>query len=313
MAVARAEGFPVQELVFGVDLLSEQSRLAMSSLLRTPRRAGLYVVASASLFLAEQSAELLARSWLGGSAGSGDVVVASPQGEWTVAEVVSRVVYPSQIASPAGRVVVMRGAAPASRAVHDRLLLLTEDPPEGVSVVMCVRSLSDLSRTLLGRSLASVEVAAASSGLVVEALVSRGADRGRVERASAVAGEVLPLVWASGVSQEVLDAVEVVFDADAWVPDRMDEVVAAVRSCMEAIDAVGRELDLVDVVARRLRDQARRRMGEWGVATPGWEEAYGQLAQVRELSRFGTSLPSVVAWVCLSWGSFLSLSQVPAR
>lgn len=157
----------------GVALVDETSLSVLESIAEDPPSGSLVVLACEFADVSRDAGDMLARTMLGSSAEE-DLHLAFPEGErWTVGEV-------EEIARrltryPRSRHVVLVDAAESlERRALDRLLLLLEEPPSPLLVLMVVPRFDVLPATIRGRAAAEVRIGVLSAAERVRALVSRG-------------------------------------------------------------------------------------------------------------------------------------------
>lgn len=157
----------------GVALVDETSLSVLEALAEDPPSGSLVVLACEFADVSRDAGDMVARTMLGSSAEE-DLHLAFPEGErWTVGEV-------EEIARrltryPRTRHVVLVDAAESlERRALDRLLLLLEEPPSPLLVLMVVPRFDVLPATIRGRAAAQVRIGVLSAAERVRALVSRG-------------------------------------------------------------------------------------------------------------------------------------------
>lgn len=172
----------------GVALLSEDSLGVLEGLADDPPAGSLVVLVSAFTDVATDAVELLARGVLGPALNE-DFRVVSPAGErWTVADMDS--LLASLARHPRHRhVVALADADRMEKRVFDRLLLLLEDPPTALLMVLCVPRLETLPGTVRGRASETVLLEVLSESQRVRALVAKGVPELSAVEAVRLAGE----------------------------------------------------------------------------------------------------------------------------
>jgi hypothetical protein len=157
----------------GVALVDELSLSALEELAEDPPSGSLVVLGCEYADVSRDAGEMVARGMLGASAEE-DLHVLSPEGErWTVGEIedLSRRVarYPRT-----RHVVVVDAAETLERRALDRLLLLLEEPPSPLLVLLVVPRFDVLPATIRGRAAREVRIGVLSSSDRAKALAQRG-------------------------------------------------------------------------------------------------------------------------------------------
>ena len=157
----------------GVALVDEESLSLLESLAEDPPEGSLVVLACEFADVALDAGDLVARGLLGAAAAE-DFHPCSPEGErWTVGEVeqlASRVLrYPRY-----RHVLLVDGAETMERRALDRLLLLLEEPPTPLLVLLVVSRADALPATIRGRAALEIAIGVLPVLERVRALESRG-------------------------------------------------------------------------------------------------------------------------------------------
>lgn len=171
----------------GVALVDESSLSLLESLADDPPTGSLVVLACEFADVAADAGDLVARGLLG-SAAAEDLHVAVPEGDrWTVGEV-------EELARRASRyprlrhVLLVDSAETMERRALDRLLLLLEEPPSPLLVILVVPRFDVLPSTIRGRAAVELRIGVLSAAARVRALESRGVGPQVAREAVALAG-----------------------------------------------------------------------------------------------------------------------------
>lgn len=156
----------------GVALLDEQSLVELEALSDDPSAGALAVLVCEFADVAIDAGELVAKGMLG-SAGRDDFHSCSPAGErWTVGEVEDLAFvlrrYPAQ-----RHVVLLTDADRLDRRALDRFLVMLEEPPSPLLVLMCVPRLDVLPGTIRGRASVVLELGVLPAPARVHALTEQ--------------------------------------------------------------------------------------------------------------------------------------------
>ena len=210
----------------GVSLLSESSLSALEALADDPPAGTLVVLISPFTDVSSDAVDLLARGVLG-SAFTDDVLRPEPSGEtWTVSDV-EAVLLAVQRVPRHRHVVVLGGVDRMDKRVFDRLLLLLEDPPTPLLLLLTVTRAELLPGTIRGRASVTLPLEVLSATQRVQALVTKGVARPEAEEAVELAGERPSLAGLLALEPSLRGLVREVFDP--VFPERGIVEAAAVR------------------------------------------------------------------------------------
>jgi len=157
----------------GVTLLDERSLALLEGLGEDPPAGALAVLVCEFADVTRDAGELVGRGLLGPAADRDFAALAPASGRWTVPEV-------AQITArfhhhPEVRHVVFLGQAETlDRRSMDRLLLLTEEPPSPLLLLLGVPRVEQLPATIRGRATTVLELDVLPAPARVRALVERG-------------------------------------------------------------------------------------------------------------------------------------------
>lgn len=113
-----------------------------------------------------------------------DVHLACPSADrWTVDEVVSQVIAPSQLKAYEQSHIVIASADSMSAALHDRLLKTVEEPSSAAIFWFCVQSASAVPATLRGRAVTELVLPPAPVEDLTAQLLADGLDPDQARRA----------------------------------------------------------------------------------------------------------------------------------
>lgn len=214
----------------GISLLSEGCLASIEALADDPPAGTLVVLVSPFSDVAADSVDLLARGILG-SAFTEDYLRPEPSGDsWTVGDL-EGVLSVVQRVPRSRHVVVLRNVDRMDKRVFDRLLLLLEDPPTPLLLLLTVSRAELLPGTIRGRATVTLPLEVLSATQRVQALVAKGVSPADASEAVDLAGErpslagllaLEPSLRALGAS--VLDPVFPVADTVRAASVRLEEV-----------------------------------------------------------------------------------------
>ena len=204
----------------GVALLSEDSLAALEGLADDPPAGSLVVLVSPFADVAGDSVELVARGILGPAVHE-DYRLVTPDGErWTVADMEALVLSVSR--HPRCRhVVALSDADRMEKRIFDRLLLLLEDPPTPLLMVLCVPRVETLPGTVRGRASEVMLLEVLSEPQRVRALVSKGVPESAALDAVRLAGERPSLAGLLALESPLRPLAREAFDPALPTGDRL--------------------------------------------------------------------------------------------
>jgi hypothetical protein len=196
------------ELIQGslLDLLDPTSRAQLATMARsTPP--GLVLLWGPQADLVEAVATTLGGFWVPKAHRAIDLVVAVPDGRWTVAQVREQVLTAARVAPLQRRVIVVNAVGALDRIAFDMLLKTIEEPYPGTTFVFTCDNPMSLPRTFAGRVGAEVAVRALQGDARLALLVSNGWQQGVAERAVAAG---VPAIWYAAINgkEELLEPFE---------------------------------------------------------------------------------------------------------
>lgn len=171
----------------GVALLDESSVVVLEALADEPPAGGLVVLVCEFADVAADAGELVAAGILGRDLRE-DFLDLAPAGErWTVAEVEDLALrlhrYPRN-----RHVVLLRDADRLDRRALDRFLILLEEPPSPLLVLLCVPRQDVLPATIRGRAAVTVELGVLPAPSRIAALVDQNVAPSAAQEAVTLAG-----------------------------------------------------------------------------------------------------------------------------